>query len=83
MLGEEHDLFYVTLARDDDPQIEAHKVIHWAWSLFFHDLNAQCWRGPKIIYVQCAKCGENVETVLEDMIQCRGEDAAVVTNTKG
>ena len=32
------DFFDVTLARDDDPQIESHKVIRWAWSPFFHKI---------------------------------------------
>ena len=34
--SQERDFFDVTLARDDYPQIKSHKVILWAWSLFFH-----------------------------------------------
>ena len=34
--SQERDFFDFTLARDDDPQIESHNVIRWAWSLFFN-----------------------------------------------
>ena len=34
--SQERDFFDVTLAHDDDAQIESRKVIRWAWRLFFH-----------------------------------------------
>ena len=65
----------------------------WRWypvglrSILPQDPHWHCWRGTctqvSVRLLQCARCGENVEKVLEDMIQCRGEDAAVVINTRG
>ena len=79
---EEPRLFDATLAYGDDNKQSTTDILS-AWGPFFHKILIDIVEEEHVRLLQCARCGGNVEKVLEDMIQCIGEDAAVVSNTRG
>ena len=80
---EEPRLFDATLAYDDDSK-QSTTDIFSAWGPFFHKILIDIIEEEHVHKLLWDSFNvQDVEKFLEDMIQCRGEDAAVVINTRG